>query len=114
MQMSLFKHPDLPDVPLLIDLAPNPDARAVFELISITGEIGRPLLAPPGVPAERIDALRQAFDNTVTDPEFLADAARIDREISPIPGRELESLVGRVLNAPKSAIVLLKSALSAK
>jgi tripartite-type tricarboxylate transporter receptor subunit TctC len=114
MQMSLFKHPDLPYVPLLIDLAPNPDARAVFELISITGEIGRPLLAPPGVPAERIDALRQAFDNTVTDPEFLADAARIDREISPIPGRELESLVGRVLNAPKSAIVLLKSALSAK
>ena len=74
MQMSLFKHPDLPDVPLMIDLAPNETVRTVFELISITGEIGRPFVTAPGVPADRVAALRQAFDETMKDPEFLADA----------------------------------------
>src|SRR5438309_1794201 len=84
MQMSLVKHPDLPDVPLLIDLAPDEDSRRVFELLSITGELGRPLLTAPGVPPERVAALRKAFDETVVDPEFLADATKMEREIDPI------------------------------
>jgi tripartite-type tricarboxylate transporter receptor subunit TctC len=86
----------------------------VFELISITGELGRPLLTAPGVPAERVAALRQAFDATMLDPDFLADAAQIEREIHPIPGAELEALVRRQLSAPKSAIDLLKAALAKK
>jgi tripartite-type tricarboxylate transporter receptor subunit TctC len=113
MQMSLFKHPDLPHVPLLIDLAPNETVRAIFELISITGEIGRPLVTAPGVPADRVAALRQAFDATMTDPEFLADAARSHIEIHPIDGHELGMLARKVLDAPKSATDLLKAALSA-
>ena len=113
VQMSLSKRPDLPDVPLLIDLAPNEDVRRVFELVSITGEIGRPFVAAPGVPADRIAALREAFDATVKDPEFLADAARGHKEIDLITGQELESLVQRVLSAPKSATDLLKAALAA-
>jgi tripartite-type tricarboxylate transporter receptor subunit TctC len=113
MQMSLFKHRDLPDVPLLVDLAPNEDARAAFRLLSITGELGRPFLAPPGVPADRVAALRQAFAATMADPEFQADAAKMEREIDPILGAELESLVQRALSSPKSATDLLKSALSA-
>jgi tripartite-type tricarboxylate transporter receptor subunit TctC len=114
IQMTLIRHPDLPDVPRLIDLATNDDMRAVFELISITGELGRPLLTAPGVPAERVAALRQAFDATMLDPDFLADAAQIEREIHPIPGAELEALVRRQLSAPKSAIDLLKAALAKK
>jgi tripartite-type tricarboxylate transporter receptor subunit TctC len=113
MQMSLFKHPDLPDVPLLIDLAPNEAVRQVFELISITGELGRPLMTAPGVPAERVAALRQAFEETMEDAEFLADAARMEREINPIKAQELEALVKRALAAPKSATELLKASLSA-
>jgi hypothetical protein len=86
----------------------------VFELISITGEIGRPLLTAPGVPADRVAALRQAFIATMLDPEFLGDAARMEREIHPIPGLELEALVRRELGAPMSAIDLLKAALGRK
>lgn len=112
MQMTLIQHPDLPKVPRLIDLAGNADVRAVFELISISGEIGRPLLTAPGVPADRVAALRQAFIDTVADPEFLADAAQMEREIHPIPGLELQALVQRELGAPKSAIDLLKAALA--
>jgi len=112
MQMSLFKHPDLPDVPLMIDLAPNETVRTVFELISITGEIGRPFVTAPGVPANRVAALRQAFDETVKDPEFLADAEKVQIEINPIAWQEMTDLVRRALSASKGAIDLLKAALA--
>jgi ABC-type phosphate/phosphonate transport system substrate-binding protein len=112
MQMSLFKHPDLPDVPLMVDLAPNDTARSVFELVTITGELGRPFLMSPDVPAERVKALRDAFDATVKDPEFLADATRMQKEIHPIHWKEMDDLVTRVLSAPKSATDLLKSVLA--
>src|SRR3954470_8421462 len=88
MQMSLFKHPDLPDVPLMVDLAPDATVRSVFELISITGEIGRPFVTAPGVPAERVAGLREGFSATVKDPEFLADAARMQLEINAIEWQE--------------------------
>jgi tripartite-type tricarboxylate transporter receptor subunit TctC len=113
MQMSLFKHPDLPDVPLMIDLAPNETVKSIFELVSITGEIGRPFVSAPGVPADRVGVLRDAFKNTMEDPEFLADAAKSHIEIHPIHAQEMEELVRRVLASSKSAVDLLKSALSA-
>jgi tripartite-type tricarboxylate transporter receptor subunit TctC len=112
LQMTLTKRGDLPDVPRLIDLAPTPEIRSVFEVMSITADIGRPLLIPPGVPADRVAALRQAFDETVTDPEFLADAAQMEREISPVKGTELQGLVRRVLDTPKPSVELLKTALA--
>jgi tripartite-type tricarboxylate transporter receptor subunit TctC len=114
MQMSLEKHRDLPDVPLLIDLATNPDVKAAFELMSVTADIGRPFVTAPGVPAERVAALRQAFAKTMTDPEFLADAAKANIDIKLVDGHELEVLVARVLGSPRSAVALLKSALSQK
>jgi hypothetical protein len=112
MQMSLFKHADLPDVPLMVDLAPNATARSVFELVTITGELGRPFLTSPDVPADRVKALRDAFDATMKDPEFLADAEKAQKEIHPIHWKEMDELVKRVLNAPKEAKDILKAALS--
>src|SRR3954447_8122179 len=111
MQMSLFKHPDLPDVPLMVDLAPNETARAVFELVTITGELGRPFLTAPDVPADRVKALRDAFKATMKDPEFLAEAAKTQKEIHPIYSEEMDRLVKRVLSAPKEAKDILKAAL---
>jgi tripartite-type tricarboxylate transporter receptor subunit TctC len=112
MQMTLVKHRDLPDVPRLIDLATSADVRAVFELMSVTADICRPFVTAPGVPADRVAALREAFERMTNDPEFLADAAKGNMEIALITGPELASLVQRVLGSPKSAIELLKSALS--
>src|SRR3954471_25085301 len=112
MQMSLFKHPDLPDVPLMIDLAPNETVRTVFELVSITGEIGRPFVTAPDVPADRVKALRDAFDATMKDPEFLAEAEKAKIEINPIAWQEMSDLVRRALSASKGAIDLLKAALA--
>ena len=74
MQMSLEKAPDLQEVPLLMSLAPNEQAREVFELMSITADIGRPFLTAPGVPADRVAALRQAGvaikDLSTEDPDL--------------------------------------------
>ena len=114
MQMSLFKHPDLPHVPLMIELAPNETVRSIFELVSITGEIGRPLVASPGVPPERVAAVRDAFRKTMADPELKADAARSHIDIEPIFAEELDALVRRVLSASKGATDLLKAALASK
>ncbi|HEY7299999.1 MAG TPA: tripartite tricarboxylate transporter substrate-binding protein [Xanthobacteraceae bacterium] len=112
MQMSLEKHRDLPDVPRLIDLAATPDVKAVFELMSLTADIGRPFVTAPDVPPDRVSALRQAFAETMKDPEFLADAAKNNIEIRPVYGEQLQQLVGRVLASPRSAVALLKSVLS--
>jgi tripartite-type tricarboxylate transporter receptor subunit TctC len=114
MQMSLFKHPDLPHVPLMIDLAPNDTVRSIFELVSIVGEVGRPFVTAPDVPPDRLAALRDAFRATMADPDFLADAAKSQNEIHPILSDELSELVRRVVSSPKSAVDLLKSALSNK
>lgn len=112
VQMNLQRHPDLPDVPRLVDLANDEKTTRVFELYSITSAIGRPMFTPPGVPAERVAALRAAFDHVMKDPEFLADAERNKEEIMPVPGAELQKLVARVLATPKDTVEQLKAALA--
>ena len=74
VQMSLSKHPDLPDVPLIMDLAKTNEQRQIFKMIFARQTMGRPYLAPPGVPADRLAALRKGFMDTMTDKEFLDEA----------------------------------------
>lgn len=114
VQMTLKKHADLPNVPRLIDLARDERTRQVFELYSITSAIGRPLFTPPDVPADRVAALRRAFDLTMKDPEFLADAEKNREDIDPISGVEVQELVKRVLATPKDTVEALKKALDIK
>jgi tripartite-type tricarboxylate transporter receptor subunit TctC len=111
LQMALSKHPDLPDVPLVMDLARNDDERMAMELIFSRQVMGRPYLAPPQVPAARRDALRRAFDATAQDPEFLADAKRIDLELNPVTGEEIETLIARIYSASASAVDLASGAI---
>jgi tripartite-type tricarboxylate transporter receptor subunit TctC len=100
MQLSLAKHPDLPDVPLITDLAKNEDQRQVLKLIFARQALGRPYLAPPGIPADRAAALRQAFTDTMKDPEFLAEAEKAKLEVTPISGEEVQKLVAEVYRTP--------------
>ena len=100
MQLALEKHPDLPDVPLIIDLAKTDEQRKILELIFARQVMGRPFLAPPGIPADRVAVLRQAFMDTMKDKEFLADAEKAKMEITPVPGDQLETLVKRIYATP--------------
>ena len=76
VQMALSKHPDLPDVPFVMDLAKTDEDRAIFKLVFARQEFAWPYVAPPGVPADRVAALRKAFMETMKDPAFLADAEK--------------------------------------
>jgi tripartite-type tricarboxylate transporter receptor subunit TctC len=113
VQMSLSKHPDLPDVPLIMDLAKTDEERQIFKLIFARQVMGRPFLAPPGLPADRLAALRQAFTDTMTDKDFLADAEQSKFEINPVSGERLEALVKAIYQTPpevtkKAAAILAR------
>jgi hypothetical protein len=100
IQLSLSKHPDLSDVPLITELAKNDEQRQIFKLIFARQVMGRPYAAPPGVPRDRAEVLRTAFMDTMKDPDFLAEAQKLQFEITPVPGAKVEALVTEIYKTP--------------
>ena len=100
IQLSLTRHPDLPDVPLIMDLARDDEQRQMFRLIFARQVMGRPFQSTPGVPADRVQALQQAFMDTVNDPAFLAEADKAKFEITPVSGPAIATLVADILKMP--------------
>ena len=96
VQLSLEKHPDLPNVPLIVDLAKSEEQKQVLKLIFARQVMGRPFLAPPNLPAERAEVLRKAFMETMKDKDFLADAEKSQLEINAVPGDDVQKLVTEV------------------
>lgn len=109
-QIGLERESGYPDVPLVTELVTNPDARKVLELYSSIVAVGVPIFTTPGVPKARLAALRQAFDKTMKDPAYLADAKKARIEIKPIPADKLTRTVNSVVDAPPKIIELAKSA----
>ena len=107
VQIGLEKAHDLPDVPLMMDLAKNEEDRGVMKLLSASTTIGRPIFTTPDVPAERVKALRDAFDAMVTDKAFL-DAAQKERfDIDPVSGEQLQKIVADIVATPKAVTAKL-------
>ena len=104
VQLALEKHPDFPDVPLALDMAKTADDRQALELILAPTKMGRPYIAPPGLPVERVSALREAFAKTMKDAEFLAEAKKLDFELNPTTGDELAAIVQRIYATPKPIV----------
>jgi tripartite-type tricarboxylate transporter receptor subunit TctC len=104
VQMGLSKLRDLPEVPSALDLVSDPESKRVMELILIRQEAGRPFAAPPGAPADRVAALRQAFDETLADPGFIADAGRTQLEIEPMTGDAIEKMLVKAYAVPKAVV----------
>ncbi len=114
VQMSLEKHPDLPNVPLIMDFAKDEDDTKALELIYARQVMGRPFVAPPDVPADRAKALRDAFMATMKDPKFLADAEKQDLEITPVSGAGIHKLIDRIYTSSPRAIALAKEAVTSE
>ena len=112
VQIGLTKDKELPDVPLLMDLATAPDDRAALKLLSAPTAIGRPIFTTPGVPQERVEALRAAFNATMKDPAFLATAAKANMDLNPVSGDELQRIVAELFATPPSAVQRLKEILA--
>jgi tripartite-type tricarboxylate transporter receptor subunit TctC len=102
VQLSLTKHADLPNVPLVMDFAKTDEERQIFKLVFARQPMGRPFLAPPGVPADRTATLRKAFMDTMKDRAFLAEAEKMQLEIDPVSGDAVQAIVRDVYQTPKS------------
>ena len=100
VQLSLAKHADLPDVPLVMDLVRTEEQKAVLRLVFARQVMGRPFLAPPGVPKERLALLRKAFMQTLRDEAFLAEARKLNLEITPVSGEAVQDLVAEMYRTP--------------
>jgi tripartite-type tricarboxylate transporter receptor subunit TctC len=95
---------ELPNVPFAVELAKNDADRSLLAFYVSSEQIGRAFLAPPGIPAERVSALRHAYDQTMQDPQFLAEIAKSHSEFSPLPGDKLQELVAGTTSVSPSII----------
>jgi tripartite-type tricarboxylate transporter receptor subunit TctC len=104
VQMALRKHAELPDIPNAYDLATKEEDRQLFRLIFGPWAFGRPLLAPPDTPKERVAALRTAFTAMVVDPQFVAETQKINMEIQPTTPDSIAKVVDDILRTPPPVV----------
>jgi tripartite-type tricarboxylate transporter receptor subunit TctC len=104
VQFNLEKNADLPDVPVALERARDDAQRQVLRLLIAGQYVGRPFFTSPDIPAERKAALRAAFDATMKDPQFLADAAKLDLEISPIGAATIDAFLAELYRTPKDVV----------
>jgi tripartite-type tricarboxylate transporter receptor subunit TctC len=110
-QWTLKKNPELGDVPLFFDLAKTDAERAALKLMLTRLEYGRPFFLPPKVPAARVEALRRAFDATMKDPAYLADAEKLKVGVEPLTGEQVAALVEQVARTPSDVVARVRTAM---
>jgi tripartite-type tricarboxylate transporter receptor subunit TctC len=113
-QVGLERDPEFPHVPLLTDLARSDDDRRILRFFSTDVVIGRPFVTSPGVPAERVAALRKAFDDMLKDPAFLANARQAGIDLSPVGGVTVQKVVADLFNTPADIVAKAKAAMVPK
>ena len=114
VQFALKRHPEMADIPTAVELAQNDEQRAILSAVVNAAEVGSAFFTTPGVPADRLDALRRAFDATMKDPEFLAEVERTKLSVNPFTGEELQTLVRSVNNISPDLVEKVRAAYSAK
>jgi tripartite-type tricarboxylate transporter receptor subunit TctC len=113
-QWALKQHPELAGVPLVLDLAKTDADRQALMLALARLEYGRPFFLPPNVPAPRLDALRRAFDATMKDPAYLAEADKLKIEVDPLSGEQVAALVAQVSRTPADTVARVRAAMENK
>lgn len=112
VQMGLNKHADLPNVPNAYDLVKKEEDRQLFRLIFGPWSYGRPIFLPPGTPADKLELMRKAFEATMKDPEFLAEAAKINLELSPTSGDKIVPLIDSIMATPEPVVLRARKLLA--
>ena len=114
VQMGLKRHPELADIPTIIELAKTEEGRAIMMFLSTDVPISRAYVTTPGVPSQRVNALRRAFDATMRDPAFLAEATKMGMDISPATGEEAQKYSDLIANTPAKVLARAKAILDIK
>jgi tripartite-type tricarboxylate transporter receptor subunit TctC len=113
-QLAVKPHASFPDVPAVGQLGDTPEEKSMLRLIAGTAEIGRSLVAPPGIPADRLTALRQAFQTMIADPQFQATAKSRNASLDPLSGEALQDLVAAAMKTPKEVVERTRAVVIAK
>ena len=111
VQYAQERHPDMPDTPTMVELATNDADKAMFSFDVSGGEVGRSFLAPPGVPADRIALLRKAFDETMADPELLAEIEKAKLDFHPASGEKLQSIIAATASVSPDVVTRMQALL---
>ncbi len=98
------RRPGLEKVPLLINLVSDADTKKVLEMLALPEEMGRPFFMPAGTPKQYVEAMRKAFDATLKDPAFLAEAEKARLEVDPVTGAEMEKMIKKAFETPKALV----------
>ena len=112
VQAGIKRQPELPDIHSASELAKEPDQVRILNLLLIGQAMARPFAAPPGIPAERRAALIAAFERTTADPDFLAEAERLNFEVNPVTAEKLDALLAEAYATPKDVIAKAAKAMS--
>ena len=104
VQASFKKVPEIGDVPLALEQTKDAEKLQILKLILGAQQMARPFAAPPGIPADRKAVLVKAFDATMKDPEYLADAKRLDIDVNAVSGKELDDLLAELYATPKDVV----------
>jgi tripartite-type tricarboxylate transporter receptor subunit TctC len=104
VQVALKRDPELKDVPTLIELVSSERDKSLMAFLSAETAVARALVAPPDIPADRLNALRRAFDKTIRDPQFLAEAAKTKMDIQPMTGEEATPIAHAIVNTSPEVI----------
>jgi tripartite-type tricarboxylate transporter receptor subunit TctC len=111
VRFSKGKAPDLPDVPFVGDFAKTPEQKEVIQFLTSVSEFGTPVVMSKQVPSERLEVIRKAFDETMRDPEFLAEAQKSQLPVDPIPAGEAGEIIESIYKSPPELIVKARDAL---
>jgi len=109
VQLATQPSPELPGVPLITDLATTERQRQIVDMVLSRQAMGRPLVAPPGTPDDRKEALRRAFDATMADPDFVAEATARGLEVNPVRGTDLDKLLVALYATPPAVVAEVKA-----
>ena len=113
-QWALRRHPELPDVPLILEQAKTQEQKQALDLALARLEFGRPFFMPPNVPAERVNAIRRAFDAVMKDKEFLEEADKLKIEIDPLGGEQVAALIEQIYKTPAATVERVRDAMAPK
>lgn len=109
VQFAVKKHPELPDVPLILDQAKTEEDKAALKLLLGAQASGRPYAAPPGLPADVTAALRTGFDQTMQDPDFIAFARKMGLDLQPMTGAQVQQVIAEIYRTPPAAVQKAKA-----
>jgi tripartite-type tricarboxylate transporter receptor subunit TctC len=112
LQMTLERSHEMPDVPTVLEKAKTPEDKEIVKLIVSRQSLARPFAAPPGVPEDRKTALRKAFDETMKDPEFVAEAKTLSLEVEPVSGVEVDRLIAELYRSSPDVVARAKAVIA--